>query len=77
MPFDPRDKNWVVVLEEASCSDTHRRVSEWRESFDPMHRIPDDEIKIETYRIWTEPDGLRISVRPGRQAASQSTGEVL
>lgn len=75
MPVDPRDKSWVIVLEERSCPDTRRRVIEWREGFDPTNRIPDDEIKIETYRTGAEPDFLRVSVRPSHRPDSGNVGE--
>jgi hypothetical protein len=56
MAIYPGEGEWVVVLEERSCAETKRRVAEWREEFDPTHQIPDDEIMIETYRVWTQPD---------------------
>jgi hypothetical protein len=60
-----------VVLLEPRCQDTRSRIAEWRNEFDPGHKIPDDDIMIETYTVWAETDGLRY-VDPMKPAVSWS-----
>lgn len=55
--------DWVVVLEERQCIDTRGRVSEWRNEFDPGRKIPEEDIVIATYTVWSGPDSLQIWVR--------------
>jgi len=57
------ESDWVVVLEEAQCTDTRGRVSEWRNEFDPGRNIPEEDIMIKTYTVWSVMDALQISVR--------------
>jgi len=57
------DDDWVVVLEEAECRDPDSTIKEWRNAFDSERLIPDSDIKIERYRVWTISGALRISVR--------------
>ena len=56
--------SWTVVLDELGDGDPAERVAAWRREFDPEHKYPDDDIRVDL--ICGLSDGLdyvRVSVR--------------